>query len=1109
MKRHLKKLLSILLAAAFVLSMLPFSGVLAADESPTLADGSEWLLRTSSGSVTLAASEKDGGYTGEYTATTDGGANWRAMKKEQYPILSTTFNESIWYNPYGYIGFSTEYAIDETAASGSVVFRRSHNDGNYSSSFEIYANGGWQSIGTATGVTRDRYDATSVVYQDGSYYLKYGGTVMNGCDAARLENYFPAEFLANDGMVYFFFGMATDRAATARFKPSSAAGTRGRVFSLESFGDRNGPANASFGALPTGVTYDTASGSYNVTGSVSGFGATLGIPVTTVSTGYGTAPAFTVKANYGSFPSSAQFISINFSNDPTFSTGTVEQVQIAYVGNSDLNNHVQYYNRTSGRWDTIGALPSILFGTPYTYTFLEENGVITGLTIANGSSLTISGFGELAADQPIYMQIAKKTSSEQFTTVFDVIPSSGTAAQTEIAAIEDGIAAIGSVTADNTTAAKSALDALYTSALRWATTYDTQTAASRLVLEYDAAVTQKAAALTAQIDSYDVASLRWQDKDAIAALVADYEAQPEAVKALVTNAAKLAELTAAVEALTFDNTYITSNGDTFYVECDLDKVSLGSASNGALTARPIADADTSATEFGAATTRKTPILLGSYDLSFYFGQIGSARIGFTTNSGADIFHGTDGNTFALYRTESSNTTCLLVVIDGVTVECARFTATRVNLATVGVVEQNGSYYVSYNGKVIDGAGYSQEVQEAVKLENTFDAQFLANNGMVNFFISSESLHDYTNAVYFHPAVSVENGLIADGSDLILGDRNGGMGGITEYNDVATTRTENGDGTTTYTYNVPSAGNGVILASPINPNGFTLDAVMGTVSGNQWVHYSFSNDPTFRDGTEISFDLIQFTDGQCSVFYNGEVGWVTPYNTVRFVNFYKAGFAWKVSFVESDGAYHIRLNGPSAYGVQVDVSAIDFSSLMGKPIYMRIKGGQGITPQVSVTTATTDAPAVLTQDSTYDELTAFYADTTRYSSYEALDAASELYASLVAVPKANVEKTGINASIAKLAQTPEDYFLNRGTVDTLNILYEGFTDREKDFVDKRLAEINSYLGALADTDAAGMARLRKTLLGAETAETSLYDYRYDNALDIRDLVRMKKDAASKK
>lgn len=455
-------------------------------------------------------------------------------------------------------------------------------------------------------------------------------------------------------------------------------------------------------------------------------------------------------------------------------------------------------------------------------------------------------------------------------------------------------------------------------------------------------------------------------------------------------------------------------------------------------------------------------------MSYYFGNLSndqSSTFGLAADMADALGDGSTNNTFALVRTESGNVNTFYVVADGAVTPCyvAKGT-TRARNWLVGVVKVGENYYMTVDGTAVTGEGYSAAVQEALKLNNHFSREFLERNGNVHFYVKSKSMNAGAS---LRPTVKVENNLILNTQNR-YSDRNG-AGAIAEYNIPAATgltATEDGN---VYTFQVPSAG-AVTLAEPVNPDGFRVKAYMPTAGGNQVVSYTLSNDPTFSDGTGVSFGILQFSSGAQVVYAGGKE------LTARFSGFYGNSVVRTLSLVEQDGVYRLRFFTP---GTDRTASTLDFTALVGKPIYLKISGDAGVEPAFTITNHVADAPYLTTQ--------------------AALDAATESYLAKEAAAVAQE----LDAAINTIYVQSKDFCLHKDTAAQLRTRMARLSARQNEAVTGKaqLQEIGEYLDSLPEmVNEETLTECRRALLGL-TKPTVSYDFCRDGELDIRDLVRI--------
>ena len=1063
----LKKILSLLLAAAFVTAAMPLSGLTSAAEGSerTLSDGSVWLADLGSDAVLGVNS------AGDYkiTTETDGSANanFKLMPKTRFSALTDSVALSCDYRGDATsFGFKTDYSLDGLRGNsneyGSVEFYRV--EGGNSTTIQMYVNGSAVDIKNFT-ATRATLRDIRIVEQNGSYYVKYGDWVLDGTglsediqNAVKLENYFPRELLANNGMLYFFCtAVSISSENGARIIIHNSFGDRSRNYSHTISGDANTPSAWVITADKAETAY--SDGSYSFSAGAGGTMSSLGIPVTTVPQGETESVSFITWNTFSATPAGNRYNYFDFSNDPTFAEDSTETVSVIYVPSAGTTAHVAY----SGT--TIGCL-NMLIGSGYTWYLTSDGTNVTGLDIHSGTfGGTFAGFSKLQVGKPIYLRIRKDYYDDGLTLTSEVKVSDSTLAA-QVDALNESVntAASGDVYT-----AKKAVDAFYASELRYAASYEAEANASDILIAYNNQIKADAEKVDSAVNALPpVDELIYQDKATIEAVRAMYNALNSDAQALVKTLDTLREYEKAAESLVDGTRYRTSDGSVYRVVYDPEGISLGSdEENGALKTSVVGDASNSKSELGVVTGKKFPIVSGKYEMSQYFGtKDDSGRFGFAADDDENIFEGGYSNSFIMYRTEAGNTTRLYTLIDGKTQECYSCTATRARLWTIGVTKQDRSWYVTVDGDAITGEGYSAEVQESLKLENHFSAEFLENNYSVHFFMYASSMH---GAAYLRPTVSVENNLVLDVRDR-LSDANGGVDAIVEKNVVNSSLTVSESGNV-YNFDVPSVGS-VILSEPLNKDGFSIKASMPLLSGDQWVYYTFSNDPDFLSGDELTVVIIQFASGQNTVFYNGAE------RTARFSGFYGGSVTRTLSFVNDGGGYKLRLNTP---GSDVTVSSPDFASLMNKPIYLKVTGYEWAEPNITITNSVSDAPA--------------------YTDSAALDKATKAYLA----NEATVLGASIDSDISKIYSDKINFVYYKDKADALLTKLSTLSNRQKSEVKNsaQLYEIDSYLSSLANTDAESLVVCRRLLLGSIESTKENYDFYHDDSIDILDMIRMKK------
>lgn len=1056
MKTNCTKALSLLLTLAFVVSAVPFFGLTAAAETAevTLDDGSVWL--TELGSNVTFTQNAPGDYSITRTDTaTESNSNFSLVSKTGFVV-----GEDVYGVAADYRGGSPSFGFTDEAAleSDNRVEIYREESGNQTT-LCVFVNGTRYNVWQGT-ATRASLCGIAIVEQDGSYYLSFRDTVLNGAGLAeeaqaylKLENHFSAELLASGGMLHFFLkspGCTFARIVKLGSVTQTYSASAGYTFG----GDTNNPSSWTFAkAIPT-IAFDSASRKYTYTAAAAGTSVRLGLPVAQVG-GAAEDAKFSAVITRDAAPGGNEWLSVAFSNDPAFADGTVESVSTVEIGGA-TQVHFIYGGKTLTANHNMynGA------GTSFTFSGDEEN--VTGLLINVGGQLvnvTLTG-NVLKTGKPIYARFDKPSSNVTRTYAITVpaFNDSAIAARNALVAC----------TTEDAVAAKALAEAYL------ATDIAFDVAAQEKLTAVYQAYEQQVGALVKAIDDAVAAlppidELLWQDKETIDAVTAQYDSAPAEVKALVTSAVRIEEYRTAAAALVDTGVYRTDDGTRYRVQRDPAYIQIGSRTgDNALTATILGGQNDSKSALSIVTENTYPILSGQYEMSYYFGNLAndqSSTFGLAADMADALGDGSTNNTFALVRTESGNVNTFYVMADGAVTPCyvAKGT-TRARNWLVGVVKVGENYYMTVDGKAVTGEGYSAAVQEALKLNNHFSREFLERNGSVHFYVKSKSMNVGAS---LRPTVKVENNLILNTQNR-YSDRNG-AGAIAEYNIPAATgltATEDGN---VYTFQVPSAG-AVTLAEPINPDGFRVKAYMPTAGGNQVVSYTLSNDPTFSDGTGVSFGILQFSNETQVVYAGGKE------LTARFSGFYGNSVVRTLSLVEKDGVYRLRIYTP---GNDLTASTLDFTALIGKPIYLKLSGAAGVEPAFTITNHVADAPYLTTQ--------------------AALDAATE---SFLAEEAAAVAQE-LDAAIGEIYARPTDLCLYKDAAAQLRTRMARLSARQSEAVTGKtqLEEIGDYLDSLPETvNEETLTECRRALLGL-TEPTVSYDFCRDGVLDIRDLVRM--------
>lgn len=1064
MKTNLKKALSIFLALAFVLSAITVTGITAMAENEetevTLADGSKWLTQLGS-NVTLTQNAPGDYSVTPVDASTNDNTDFLVLSKQGFAPGIDRYGFAVDYRDNApTFGFKDEYSLN---SGNSITFSRIES-GN-STSLIVTVGGTDYTVwnGTATRATRCIIE---IVKDGGSYYLNFRGKDIKGegCSAAvqdylKLENHFSKAVLEN-GMLHFYMkALKFNTGNPVKIvKTRNFVGDNTLVSAYDWSGDSNTPSAWTFSGEAPNVNYNTADREYTFSLKKSA-SVTLGLPCAKLD-GNADNASFSMYVTRDENPTTRDWGSVAFSNDPYFADGTVESITTVEEEKASL---VMFLPNSGPE---VARNYNMYNGAKTTFTFSGNDTYVTNVGIVVGGQGVINiGFSKnvIKANKPIYVRIHKEPTNSTRDYSITVPAFNDAAVATKAALLADDLTDVyaSKELADNFVASELAFDSearcKYTEVYN---AYDRKVAADAKIIDD---------AINALIP---VDEVLWQDKGAVEAALALYNNAPDAVKGAVTSTDLIAQYAAKLETLDDNGIIRAGDGKLYKAIYNPDYISVANRDDdNAIVASVLDGTNTANSALTLATATKYPVLSGKYEMRLYFGTLdNSSNFGIAADQ-ADLTNNNGGlknNTFVLYRTESGNNHTFYVTIDGTATPCLVKNGTVRNRNwTIGVTKLNGDYYMTVDGTAVTGEGYSDEVKEAVKLNNHFDKDFLEGNNGVYFYASANSM---LGGASLRATVNVENNLIIDTQNR-FSDRNGNAAEYNAYTKSTLTATEDGN---VYNFAVPSAGS-VTIAEPINPNGFNIKAKMSAVSGNQYVKFDFSNDPLFLDSNNIvGFNIIQFTNSTQVVYSGGEL-------TARFSGFFGNSVVRQMSFVESNGAYRLRLY---TSGNDLTASTLDFAGLIGKPIYLRISGGASVEPEITITNKVDDKPYM--------------------TNSAALDAATEAYLAGEAAAVA----TGIDAQIGEICSVPTDFCYYKDEAGTIAAAISGLSARQTAALElgSEFEEIRLYLASLPDeVNATSLTGCCKTILG--TLDDGIcYDYYRDGSLNLKDLIRMKKIGA---
>ena len=811
-------------------------------------------------------------------------------------------------------------------------------------------------------------------------------------------------------------------------------------------------AGVSVAAADATVSY--ADGVYEINAGTGGSATVIGNPVSIIPYGQTASVSFDTIWKYTSTTGVATFggqdwHNVYFSNDPTFTTSAnISAVRVAdhfhphVLGGTTTIQCTNFLSNGINNWGARYTWTFNVVGSQVLLTIQHGNG---GPNLGGQYALDFSGVIEVG--KPIYMRINSPDMSrygEGFAMYYQTIVRE---------------ADVNAAIAEAEVIDKAKADA---------------------------------AAFDAKVNALPAASeLVYCDKGNIAAARAEYDALSDAAKTYVTKLAALEALEAAAADLVEDNLYRAADGKLYYVRYNKEYVTLGSDVDGAVITEAPTVQNTKDSSLSVVTKDKYPVLTTEYALQCYFGTHGATWFGMASsfeNAGATSLT----NNFKMIRTESANTTKLKVIINGKETECASFIATRTRLAYISVVKKNGSYYLNYDGHIVDGAAYSAEVQEACKLENYFPENFLANNASVHFYYGADSMYSRS---YFKVLTETVDNVILNESNTINGDRNGIVdvpASITFRPEISVTKSLYTDGSSIYS--IKSKGGSAIIGTPIPEAGFTFNGNMVAGASHQFINYYISNDPTFKDGSHMLIQIVQFpSSNYCHIIVNGAtVG--------DFYNFYQGAH------------YHAEIN-QNILSLRSDrtYNIADVSAYVGKPMYLKVEGitngdlnmnviykdggaaYNGL--DTSVLALAKESADSLDYAALMEIVNTFTAENPINYDNKALALIDELIT--IAENKLMSAADLIEEEVSNVYAASTDWVLSAEAIKALETEANG----NRYFDDDKMTEIVDYINGLADASADELVNLKKGLLDVMEIDLS-YDYYRDSENNILDFIRMK-------
>lgn len=296
---------------------------------------------------------------------------------------------------------------------------------------------------------------------------------------------------------------------------------------------------------------------------------------------------------------------------------------------------------------------------------------------------------------------------------------------------------------------------------------------------------------------------------------------------------------------------------------------------------------------------------------------------------------------------SENAAKLFVTVNNTDV-CILTTAasyTRNRVSTVAVVKKNGSWYMSWNGLVLDGDGCSEEVREYCKLENHFPAEALAADLPLHFYASCSSMN-VAEAFLLKADRALADGVLTVAADTYSDANN--PASVTKVTAPAYEyESERG----TYKLSFSSNDTKAAVMAPVTAidpetgesGEFGVESFLYNISssGQCWMEYIFSNDPTFSDGTEIAFCAVKLANnaGVHLGYFNSSSTWITScgMNNNFYNDPYDSARSFQFKTDSKTGQVYLYIWGANLTSKTTPhVANNDFSSLVGKPIYMAVR-----------------------------------------------------------------------------------------------------------------------------------------------------------------------------
>ncbi len=354
-----------------------------------------------------------------------------------------------------------------------------------------------------------------------------------------------------------------------------------------------------------------------------------------------------------------------------------------------------------------------------------------------------------------------------------------------------------------------------------------------------------------------------------------------------------------------------------------------------------ANADGSAFEL---ISRRTYPLSSGYLMRCREASYAETYFGLTTAYSYDL---NDENSIRFCRVNgyngNENTVAVKVLYKGkYEVVFSKFGYTRDRYSKITVVKENGSYYLAWNGNVLNGAGCAEEIAEACKLENHFSRELLERDAFFHFYAGCTKLLS-ADAFNLQMEKSYNDGFLTASLDGYGNDANNSAAMVKANAVSGVADTEAG----TYTVSLRDTGSSSIapmvpvttLDEEGNSPEFHMECYVKdhNTAGTQWFGITLSADPTFSDGTEKTFYYVQTpTQGVHCGYFDGNGTWKTYFgaNNNLFNNNDPADSQKTYYFGKSDGKVYLYVYGAGLISKAAAFKIDDFSAFAGKPVYAR-------------------------------------------------------------------------------------------------------------------------------------------------------------------------------